>query len=83
MPENVDLHAANQSSGTFTTAMEVYGVEMDSPTWDVLTTAFTIILVIDFFICLSFTLWKIAKGEMLFPRKEELLVVEREKERAE
>ncbi|MCJ1448336.1 MAG: hypothetical protein MMC23_008851 [Stictis urceolatum] len=69
--------------GTFATAMEVYGLEMDSPTWDVLTTAFTIILVIDFLVCSVFTLWKIAKGELLLPRRGELLVVENRKGRVD
>jgi len=57
-------------TGTLVTATLLFGELMDSPFFRVITAILTLFLVIVFFINSFFTLWKIARGELLVVRED-------------
>jgi len=55
---------------TLTTSTNLFAIEMNSPTFRVITVCLIIVLVFIFLLNLAFTLWKAAKGELLIVRKD-------------
>lgn len=57
-------------TGTLTTSCLLLSIEMNSPAFRVVTAALVILLVLFFFVNLFFTIWKVAKGELLIVRDD-------------
>lgn len=56
--------------GTLTTAFNAFGIQLNSPTFNVLNTALVLIMVTMFFVNLAFTTLKVAKGELLIVKED-------------
>jgi tellurite resistance protein TehA-like permease len=57
-------------TGTLATSTLVFGAEMDSPFFRVITAILTLFLVIVFFINIFFSVWKTFRGELLIVRED-------------
>lgn len=57
-------------TGTLTTSISLFAIEMDSPAWSVITVILIITLAIVFFVNLGFTANKVRKGELLIVRED-------------
>lgn len=57
-------------TGTLTTSFLLFGIEMDSPFFKVVTGILIVFLVIIFFVNLAFSIWQIAMGKLLIARED-------------
>ncbi|KAI9692746.1 MAG: hypothetical protein M1820_009389 [Bogoriella megaspora] len=69
--------------GTLTTSTILFGIEMDSPFFKVITGILLVFLVLVFFINLAFTVWNVFKGNLLIVRDDPRVKQQLEEEQKE
>lgn len=63
-------------TGTLTTSMLMFSIEMDSPFFRVITGILLVFLIIMFFVNLAFTAWEIFRGRLLIVREDRRVIAQ-------